>query len=236
MFVKQGFRWLKNKLIVPDFFALFEEQANVARECLPVLNAIRRANTINQDWDKIMQDIEHRADAATSKIIVCAERLFSTPFDTEDIYELAVRFDDVVDIVEDLCVKVVDYRLLPDDTLQRFFGHVEEGISYICNGVCSLRGLQNIRHLRHEMKECEHAADRMIRPIIRKSRNITLDDLLPYPKDEIGIHITHRELLLVIDRFTYREKYREIAELAEEAVDACTKVFHVLGNIYLKEM
>jgi len=232
LFIKQGFRRLKNLLIVPDFFALFEEQANVARECLPVLNAIRRADVINQDWDQIMQDIEHRADAAASKIIVCAERLFSTPFDTEDIYELAVRFDDVVDIVEDLCVKVVDYRLIPDDTLKRFFGYVEQGIEYICNGICSLRGLKSIRHLRDQMKKCEHAADLMIRPIIRKSRNITLDDLLPYCEDT---YIVRAELSQVIARYTYQEKYREIAELAEEAVDACTKVFHVLGNIYLKE-
>lgn len=232
MFMRQGFRWLKAKLFVPDFFVLFEKQAHVARECLPVLDAIRKADTINPNWDKIMQDIEHRADMVVAEIIEKAKEILSTPFDVENIYELAVRFDDVVDIVEDLCIKVVDYRLLPDDTLKQFFGYVEQGISYVCDGMCSFKRPKSIHHLRHQMEECEHAADRMIRPIIRKSRNITLNDLLPYCEDR---YITRAELSQVIDCYTYQQKYREIAELAEESVDACTKVFHVLGNIDLKE-
>lgn len=230
--IKQWFRWLQSHLFVEDFFALFKEQANVGRECLPILNAIRNADAVSPDWDDIIQDIEHRADTIVSKIIVCAEDLYSTPFDTEDIYELAIRFDDVIDIVEDLCVKVVDYQFVLDDTLKQFFDYVIRGLDHTCNGLYLLQKFQHIPDLRDKMRECEHAADRMIRPIIRQSRTITLDDLLPFCEDR---YITRRELSQVVDRYTYYKKYREIAELAEEAVDACTKVFHVLGNIYIKK-
>ena len=39
----------------------------------------------------------------------------------------------------------------------------------------------------------------------------------------------------VIDEYSRKLIHREIAELAETAVDSCKKVFHRLGDIYLKE-
>jgi uncharacterized protein Yka (UPF0111/DUF47 family) len=120
-----------------SFFELFEQQATVLRECLPILTMMRKADIVDPNWALAMQAIEQRGDQLTSSIIRKAEQTFITPLDREDILALTVAVAD----------------------LQRLF-------------------------------------------------------------------------TLYIDK----RKRREIAELSEAAVDACERVFHVLRNIYLKEL
>ncbi|MDZ4260162.1 MAG: DUF47 family protein, partial [Candidatus Sungbacteria bacterium] len=97
-----------------EFFDLFERQAEIAYESVAILKRIIAADEVNPRWYDEMRDIEHRADKVTSQIIKKAEQMFSAPFDTEDIYALAVAVDDVVDEVEEMVERVVDYEMVPD--------------------------------------------------------------------------------------------------------------------------
>jgi uncharacterized protein Yka (UPF0111/DUF47 family) len=87
-----------------SFFALFEQQATVLRECLPMLAMMREADIVDPQWAMAMQAIEQRGDQLTSSIIRKAEQTFISPLDREDILALAVAVDDVLDFIEEFTI------------------------------------------------------------------------------------------------------------------------------------
>ena len=137
-----------------SFFELFERQAEVIRESLPVLTAMREAHKVDPHWAITMQAIEQRANQLTASLIRKAEWTFITPLDREDILALAVAIDDVLDLIEEFAIKLVDYQLLPDDALKTFFDLVGMTVTYIGDGIARLRTFQSIEELRSKMKEC----------------------------------------------------------------------------------
>jgi uncharacterized protein Yka (UPF0111/DUF47 family) len=216
-----------------SFFELFEQQASVLRECLPILAAMRKADSLDPHWALAMQAIEQRGDQLTSSIIRKAEQTFITPLDREDILALTVAVDDVLDFIEEFTIKLVDYRLTPDEALKAFFELVAMGVTYAADGIARLRDLQSLEELRDQMKECEHRADDLERAIIRESYELAVADIA---KDGEGRAVTVEDLQRLFTLYIDKRKRREIAELSEAAVDACERVFHVLRNVYLKEL
>jgi hypothetical protein len=216
-----------------SFFDLFEEQAAVAKACLSILAAMRAADAIDPHWVEAMGAIEQRADRLTSSLIQKAEQTFITPMDREDILALAVAIDDVIDFIEELTVKLVDYHLLPDGALKAFLELVALAVTCMAEGVGHLRTFHPIEETRGRMKDCEHRADALVRTMIRESHELVIADLM---RGGEGGAITAKDLQCIFDAYNAKRKRREIAELSEAAVDACERVFHVLRNIYLKEL
>ena len=216
-----------------SFFELFEQQANVLRECLPILTAMRKADAVDPHWAIAMQAIEQHGDRLTSSLIRKTEQTFVTPLDREDILALAVAVDDVLDFIEEFIIKLVDYQLLPDEALKTFFELVSMAVTYIAEGVVRLRGLQSLNELRDKMKECEHRADELVRVIIKESYEVTVAEIA---KEGEARPITAGDLQRIFTFYLDKRKHREIAELSEAAIDACERVFHVLRNVYLKEL
>ena len=215
-----------------SFFELFEQQAAVIRECLPILAAMREANCIAPAWATAMQAIEQRGDQLTSSLIRKAEQTFITPLDREDILALAVAVDDVLDFIEEFTIKLVDYSLTPDEALKAFFELVSMAVTYTADGIVRLKDLQSLEELRSQMKVCEHRADDLERTIIKESYELPIGEMVKEREGGITADDLQRLFTLYIDK----RKRREIAELSEAAVDACERVFHVLRNVYLKEL
>jgi uncharacterized protein Yka (UPF0111/DUF47 family) len=216
-----------------SFFELFEQQAAVLRECVPIVAAMRQAESVDPHWATAMQAIEQRADQLTSSIIRKTEQTFITPLDREDILALAVAVDDVLDFIEEFTIKLVDYRLAPDAALRTFFELVSMAVTYVADGIGRLRNLQSLEELRTQMKDCEHRADALERVIIKDSYELPIAEIAT---DGEAQCITADDLQRLFTLFIDKRKRREIAELSEAAVDACERVFHVLRNVYLKEI
>ena len=216
-----------------SFFELFEQQAAVLRECVPIVTAMRQTDSVDPHWAMAMQAIEQRADQLTSSIIRKAEQTFITPLDREDILALTVAVDDVLDFIEECTVKLVDYRLTPDEALKDFFELVAMAVTYTADGIVLLRDLQSLEELRAQMKECEHRADDLERAIIKESYELPIAEIAK--GGEAGA-ITADDLQHLFTLYIGKRKRREIAELSEASVDACERVFHVLRNVYLKEL
>ena len=83
------------------------------------------------------------------------------------------------------------------------------------------------------MKDCEHRADDLERAIIKDSYELPIAEIAR-ERDVRGI--TADDLQYLFTLYINKRKRREIAELSEAAVDACERVFHVLRNVYLKEL
>jgi uncharacterized protein len=216
-----------------SFFDLFEQQAAVAKACLPILAAMREAGAIDPQWVEAMEAIEQRGDRLTSSLIQKAEQTFITPVDREDILALAIAIDDVIDFIEELTVKLVDYHLLPDGALTAFFDLVALAVTCMAEGVGHLRTFHPIEETRARMKDCEHRADALVRTMIRESHELVITDLVNGGEARA---VSVKDLQHIFDAYNAKRKRREIAELSEAAVDACERVFHVLRNIYLKEL
>jgi uncharacterized protein len=216
-----------------SFFELFEQQAAVLRECVPIVAAMRQTDIVDPHWAMVMQAIEQRGDQLTSSIIRKTEQTFITPLDREDILALAVAVDDVLDFIEEFTIKLVDYQLTPDEALKTFLELVSMAVTYVADGIMCLRNLQSLEELRLQMKDCEHRADDLERAIIKDSYELPIAEIAR-ERDVRGI--TADDLQYLFTLYIDKRKRREIAELSEAAVDACERVFHVLRNVYLKEL
>ncbi len=216
-----------------SFFELFEQQAAVLRECLPILAAMREAVSVDPHWATAMQTLEQRCDQLTSDIIRKAEQTFITPLDREDILALAVAVDDVLDFIEECTIKLVDYGLIPDEALKAFFELIALAVTYAADGIVLLKDMKSLEELRGQMKDCEHRADDLERAIIKESYELPIAEIT---KEVEATAITAGDLQRLFTLYIIRRKRREIAELSEASVDACERVFHVLRNVYLKEL
>jgi uncharacterized protein Yka (UPF0111/DUF47 family) len=216
-----------------SFFELLEHQADVLRECLPILTAMCEADNVDPRWAIAMKTIEQRGDQLTSSIIRKAEQTFITPLDREDILALAVAVDDVLDFIEEFTIKLVDYRLTPDKALKAFFELVSMAVTCTADGIMLLRDLKSLEDLRAQMKECEHRADDLERAIIKESYELPITEIAKEGETKV---ITADDLQRLFTLYIDKRKRREIAELSEASVDACERVFHVLRNVYLKEL
>ena len=83
------------------------------------------------------------------------------------------------------------------------------------------------------MKACEHRADDLERAIIKESYELSIAEIAKEGETRV---ITADDLQRLFTVYIDKRKRREIAELSEAAVDACERVFHLLRNVYLKEL
>jgi len=95
----------------PHFFVYFKEQG----ECLnEIAFLFRSLSKEYKDFDKYSlkaEEIEHRADRVTRKIIDKLNRTVITPIDREDIHLLARKTDMVIDLIENVIGNINLYGL-----------------------------------------------------------------------------------------------------------------------------
>ena len=73
---------------------------------------------------KLAQEIEHRADDITHEIVDRLNRTFITPFDREDIYCLTEELDDIVDRIENVVHNFAIYRVNPQEPFFKEFAEL----------------------------------------------------------------------------------------------------------------
>ncbi|MFL5226814.1 MAG: DUF47 domain-containing protein [Microvirga sp.] len=83
------------------FFALFDDVAANAVECAARLRALVGDTLPSDHFEEVLAS-EHRGDELTKEILQRLETSFVTPFDREDIHELAEKLDDVVDDMQEV--------------------------------------------------------------------------------------------------------------------------------------
>lgn len=160
---------------------------------------------------KEMSDTEHLADDATHAIIRRLNQTFVTPFDRDDIYNLASALDDCMDFMEEAADLIVLYRLneLPSkvedqlETLQRMAELTAEAMP-------RLRSLSELEDYWVEINRLENQADKLHRKLLSRMF------------DEISDPI---QLM----------KLKEVVEVLEAAADAFERVANTVETITLKE-
>jgi hypothetical protein len=103
------------KFFVPkdhSFFPLFEQSAeNVVKASVLLKELMASTDLVNHErLNKEIKDIEHASDDITDKIYEQLNKSFITPFDREDIHELAAHIDDVLDSINGVSRRMCLYK------------------------------------------------------------------------------------------------------------------------------
>jgi predicted phosphate transport protein (TIGR00153 family) len=157
-----------------------------------------------------MRDAEHAGDDVTHDIFSTVNATFVTPFDREDIYQLAGRLDDVLDHMDAAADLIVLYRPaeIPTEVCQQV-DVLARAAGLTAEAMARLRTPQDLSDFWIEINRLENEADR----IHQRAVGQLFDE--------------ERDPVVII-------KWKEILDLLEDATDRCEDVANLLENVVVK--
>ena len=192
------------------FFDLFEQQsANIVVAARVLEELVHDYPTAKARAEQV-KDLEHAGDTLTHELVKGLNTTFITPVDREDIYALACRLDDVLDLIDAVADRLLLYRIdKPTDGCVDMAKVIVKTAEATDRAVHCLRTLSPYYH-KHcvEVNRLENEADRLLR------------DLLAALFEGV-------DPIEVI-------KWKEIYETMEAVTDRCEDVVNVIEGIVLK--
>jgi predicted phosphate transport protein (TIGR00153 family) len=193
------------------FYELFTEAGANALEVAKKAETRFREYPNSSVTQADIKELEHVGDRLTADIIQMLNTHYVTPFDREDIYELATRLDDVVDHIEHAC-DLLDLYSIESPSRQSLdqCRILVTAAERLAAAVSELKGRRGAQEAAIEVKRLEDEGDRIVRDAIAAL-----------------FHDPRIDPLIVI-------RWKDIYEALEEALDACETVANVVGNIVVK--
>ena len=192
------------------FFGIFAELADKVHEAAGLLKQMVETGDRPEEFASRIKHVEHQCDEMTHELVRKLNSTFITPLDREDIHDLAVKLDDVVDLIDSTADRMVAFRVTRTsrqvldltDVLMRQTDVIKQAVA-------NLNRTDHILDRCIEIHSLENEGDRLFHE--------GLVGLFSEIKDPI-------ELL----------KQKEIIEKIEHATDRCEDVANVLEGILLK--
>ena len=194
-----------------NFFDLFEQQAGLIVSASRVLEELTLDYPSAQAKVQQIRDLEHAGDAVTHEVVRRLNTTFVTPIDREDIYALASRLDDVLDLIDAVADRLLIYKIKnPTDGCLAMAKIIVKTAEETDRAVRCLRTLSPL-YQKHsiEVNRLENEADRLLRD--------ELAALFEGGTDAIEVI-----------------KWKELYETMEAVTDRCEDVLNVIEGITLK--
>jgi uncharacterized protein len=167
-----------------------------------LLEASRELESMVTAYDRLdervasIRALEHHGDEIDTEIGDRLERAFITPFDREDIHELASRLDDVVDGIQEVAETLVIYAIdTPTDEARVLVAILAAQSAQLLEALRKLEGLKGLEPHLKEVHVLENQADGVSRAAIAKLFRESTD----------ALHVL---------------KWRDLYNALEEAIDA----------------
>ncbi|MCB9252059.1 MAG: DUF47 domain-containing protein [Flavobacteriales bacterium] len=131
------------------FFTLFESATENIRKISKKLVEMLRS-TSHEDIKKLRNEIdnlEHIGDGITHDILNQLSLSFITPFDREDIHQLAVVLDDIADNINGVSSRVILYKIEPKDItpeINKLAELIELCAEQLHTAILSLRNFKDV--------------------------------------------------------------------------------------------
>ena len=195
-----------------SFYDLFAKSAGHLVDGSALLTELIGADAIGREHlAKLMVDAEHAADESTHELLRKVNSSFITPFDREDIYQLASSLDDCMDMMEAAADLIVLYQI----------GQLPSGVStqvevlvrmseLTAEAMPRLRSMKDLAEYWVEINRLENQADQVYRRLLAELFNGDL-------------------------KATAIMKLKEVIDELEAAADAFEKVAHTVEGIAVKE-
>jgi len=161
-----------------------------------------------------LKAIEHDGDGITRQVFDALNSTFITPFDREDIRELATDLDDILDYLEAVAHNLVLFDLAESPEALRQFADIlvamTQEIDRMTAFIWDLANERRIHEAIVRISDLENQADRLYSTVIA--------DLFR------GNGKNPLEIL----------KWKEVYEGLEDACDECKDYTHAVGNVLVK--
>ena len=202
---------LKFRPVDSTFYDLFSESAQHLVIGADLLAEMLGADGDREDIARRMRDAEHAADETTHSIIRRVNSTFVTPFDREDIYNLASGLDDVMDMMDEVVDLVLLYEVkeLPAE-LSTQVDVIQRCAEITSEAMPKLQAMKALDEYWIEINRLENVGD--------KNYRRTLATL--FSGDYKALEVL---------------KLKDIVESLEGAIDAFEKVANIVEQIAVKE-
>lgn len=197
------------------FFPLFEQAASNLIDLGNSLKEVVNTDDLSRRKElyKQIEELEHKGDTITHQIYLELGKNFITPFDREDIHELASAIDDVADYIHGSANRMNLYQVIEmTDSIKELADLILEAVTVLAKAVHELKNLKNIRTITDaciKINSIENKADYVF--------DKAVGDLFEFEKDAIRLI-----------------KYKEVLNALETATDMCEDVADVLETILVK--
>jgi predicted phosphate transport protein (TIGR00153 family) len=194
-----------------EFYELF---ARAGGNALDVARLVERRVHEHPNSGVTQEEVkaaETAGDGITRDLIQLLNTQYLTPFDREDIYQLATEIDDVVDYLEEASDLLGLYGVeLPTRHAVEQCTVIVKACERLAIACDNLKGMRGVQQALVELKALEDEGDRVLR-----------DALASLFRDE------RIDPLVVI-------RWKDIYEALERALDACETAANVIANIAVK--
>lgn len=192
------------------FYGLFREQAEY------ILDAAEKLVALFEDYRDVekhvteIKFVEHKGDELVHRLMMKLNQTFITPFDREDIHELASALDDVLDLVDGVAGRLLTYKVKEVTPGARQLSKVIlHGAELLLKAVTQLSKPDNILECCEQISHLEEEADRIKGECIARLFENSVDPI---------------EII----------KWKEIYEVLEGTTDKCEDAADVLEAVVLK--
>jgi predicted phosphate transport protein (TIGR00153 family) len=194
-----------------SFYDMFTASAENLVEATDVLSVFVHEHTRRVELGDKLRDLEHAGDQLTHAVFRQLNSSFVTPFDREDIYNLASDLDDVMDCIEAAADLVVLTGLgtLPAEMGQQV-ALLQRCAAVTAESLPRLRVMKGLDEYWIEVNRLENEADKLYRRLLSR------------------LYSGQFEALEIL-------KLKEVADQLEEAADAFEHVANVVETISVKE-
>ncbi|MCD0450373.1 DUF47 family protein [Actinocorallia sp. API 0066] len=193
------------------FYDLFADSANNIVTGARLLVELISDGADREAIAEKMRACEHAGDECTHAILHRLNESFITPFDREDIYDLASQLDDVMDYMEEAADLVVLYKIdkLPSDVLRQV-EVLERAAELTAEAMPRLKAMRELNEYWIEINRLENQGDQI-----------------------------HRRLLARLFSGEYEPlevmKLQQVIDRLEDATDAFEHVANTIETIAVKE-
>jgi len=196
-----------------EFYVLFTRAGENMLETARLAERRFREFPETSVHQKDVKELENQGDDLTRELIELLNTQYITPFDREDIYDLAKAIDDVVDYIENASdllglYKVVSRKEQASEQCRVLVGATE----HLAKALAELRHLKRAEPHIVGVKALEDEGDRLVRDAIAAL---------------FEGHATDPVEII---------RWKDIFEALEDAVDACETAADLVGNIVVKNV
>ena len=193
-----------------QFFDLFNQLAAHLASSARLLNDLFNEPERVTEHVRAIKEVEHKADLLTTAIIQRIDKSFVTPFDREDIHNVASSLDDVIDLL--------------DGTARRFemFHITSVRPSALKMAAILLRAADEIKEAVEGMRK-----PRLVNLHVAAIKKLEEEGDAAYHESVGKLFSGQPDPLEVI-------KWKEMYDTLEEAIDSCMGVAQALQSLSLK--
>jgi uncharacterized protein Yka (UPF0111/DUF47 family) len=192
------------------YFDRFTEMAQRIHEAAKIWDRFfRREAPVDAVADQIKR-LEHECDEISHEILRGIDRTFITPIDREDIHQLAVRLDDVIDLIDGGVRRLALYNITePTPRSARLSQIIVQTTEVLVKAVASLQKKKGVIEHCIRIKQLENEGD-------------------------VAYHEAVASLFREETRPIEVIKWKDIYETMEACIDHCEAVAHLLESVVLK--